>query len=416
MSSTAPTLTGHRAETLEELQPLRDLCDAGHLFGVQDWIRSGKPVNLPPPTRKGKQPRSPLQIAVHRGFHSLVEVLLEGGALQEPEDHNAPMAAALEARRFDMVRLLMDHGFDPMSIDRDRVLRSWSADSVNLFIERGLDVVSDDALAAALCDRIRTLVNVVKYWIPTRPEFIEQANIALRSFCFEDSAKWVGLLLWAGADPLARGTCIPGDAPDQSEHDGEGLTAVEWAAANKSYKVLKMKRIRDLFQGDVARDHLGYLCRGEGLKLLERLLASGLDPNDPRNGGSPAFAQCFAEFEGWCWNGYWSLSQRSFYADPREKRQADCAETREIMKAIHLLASHGAKWKPVDRKEIRVVRKPLLGLKPDYTVEFVWIMKQYTACSAGDIKELLRTQSINDHLQAHRREVDLMLADWPVLT
>lgn len=412
MTAIAPTSTDRRAGTLEELQPLRDLCDAGHLFEVQDWIRSGKPVNLPLPTRKGKQPRSPLQIAVRRGFHSLVQVLLEGGAMQEPADHNAPMAIALESRRFDMVRLLMDHGFDPMSIDRDRVLHSWSADSVSLFIERGLDVVSGDALAAALCDRIRTLVNVVKYWIPTRPKFAEQANIALRNFCFENSARWVGLLLWAGADPLARGTCIPGEAPDQSEHGGEGLTAVEWAATNKSYEVLKMKRIRDLFQGEVARDHLGYLCRGEGLKLLERLLASGLDPNDPKTGGSPAFAQCLAEFEGWCWNGYWSLSQRSFHADRREKRQADCTETREIMKAIHLLAIHGAKWKPVDKKEIRIARKPLLGLKPGYTVEFVWIMKKYSGCSKVDVTELLRTPAMKAHLEGQEQVLNGILAGW----
>jgi hypothetical protein len=34
--------------SLEEISPLADLCRAGKLFEVQDWIANGKPVNPPP--------------------------------------------------------------------------------------------------------------------------------------------------------------------------------------------------------------------------------------------------------------------------------------------------------------------------------------------------------------------------------
>ena len=71
-----------RAATREEIAPLVTLCRAGRLFEVQEWIASGKPVN-PPPLGKGTQPKTPLQIAVDSGFHSLVRVLLEAGAINE---------------------------------------------------------------------------------------------------------------------------------------------------------------------------------------------------------------------------------------------------------------------------------------------------------------------------------------------
>jgi hypothetical protein len=36
-----------RANTIEELEPLRQLCRLGKLLDIQAWIREGKPVALP---------------------------------------------------------------------------------------------------------------------------------------------------------------------------------------------------------------------------------------------------------------------------------------------------------------------------------------------------------------------------------
>jgi hypothetical protein len=74
----------NRTETYEEIKPLIALCKAGKLFEVQQWIASGTPVN-PPPSVSGYRRKSPLEIAMDLGFHSLVQVLLEGGAdMNEP--------------------------------------------------------------------------------------------------------------------------------------------------------------------------------------------------------------------------------------------------------------------------------------------------------------------------------------------
>ncbi len=93
-------------ETYEEIKPLIDLCKAGKLLYVQEWIASGKPVN-PPPSVSGYKRKSPLKVAIDLGFHSLVQVLLEGGAdINEPRYW--PLDDALYKRRLDLVKLLVE--------------------------------------------------------------------------------------------------------------------------------------------------------------------------------------------------------------------------------------------------------------------------------------------------------------------
>jgi hypothetical protein len=92
-----------RTETYQEIKPLVDLCKSGKLFEVQEWIASGKPVN-PPPSESGYRKKSPLEIAIELGFHSLIKVLLEGGAdINEPRYHSAPALGA-GGRRFKSSR------------------------------------------------------------------------------------------------------------------------------------------------------------------------------------------------------------------------------------------------------------------------------------------------------------------------
>jgi hypothetical protein len=45
-------------------------------------------------------------------------------------------------------------------------------------------------------------------------------------------------------------------------------------------------------------------------------------------------------------------------------------------------------------------------MKPDYTVEFVWIMSKYGACGREDIEELLRTQAIRTLTYNHQARIN----------
>jgi hypothetical protein len=79
MGTRTKVVRKRRAATIDETRPLLELCRAGKLFEVQEWIKAGKPVNLPQPG-KGSPVKSPLWIAIEQGFHGLALVLLRGGA------------------------------------------------------------------------------------------------------------------------------------------------------------------------------------------------------------------------------------------------------------------------------------------------------------------------------------------------
>ncbi|MGB4548593.1 MAG: ankyrin repeat domain-containing protein, partial [Syntrophales bacterium] len=143
-----------QANTYEEIEPLIKLCKTGRLFEVQDWISSGKPVNLPPAHALKRAKQSPLQVAIELGFHSLVQVLLEGGSsLEDPR--YPPLIQALHKKRLDFIKLLVEHGADIHTIPMEDVFASWNNEIVDFFIEKGADLEKGYPLAQALCWKIR---------------------------------------------------------------------------------------------------------------------------------------------------------------------------------------------------------------------------------------------------------------------
>jgi hypothetical protein len=108
-----------REKLPDDLKELCSLCRAGKLFAVQQWIRDGRPYRMPP----GNFATSPIRTAIESGFHSLVEVLLQEGAINQEEKNDA-LVRAIDNRNFDLVELLAQYGADPRTVDFDTVL--WS--------------------------------------------------------------------------------------------------------------------------------------------------------------------------------------------------------------------------------------------------------------------------------------------------
>jgi hypothetical protein len=391
-----------RADAAEEIRPLVELCKAGRLFEVQAWIAAGKPVNPPLPSSKREHSKSPLEIAIDRGFHSLVEVLLQGGAYFETEGYKCPISTVLRMRRFDMVKLLVEHGGTPQSVDMAEVFDTWDPEIMEYFIEKGADVETGRPLARALSNRIRTALRVFKRYKDRFPSFQEQANIALRHHCKEGNIKWVSLMLWAGADPYAPGT------EDYSEKGGPPpetrLSALGYAAVYGHLEVFDLKGVRLNVKHPSLQKVMSHADTAEGARIVQRLFAMGMEPNDQENGGCSAI-QSLLEHMSWTFS-LWSTREQ-------KRGSIDTDEARQKMKAIHILAKHGAKWAPQDKGEVDGARRSLLKLKPDYTVEFVWIMSKYKACTLDSIQQLLSpSSSIRPHVFDHSQRVDELLASW----
>jgi hypothetical protein len=401
MSTTAANREHSPAPNFEEIKPLVELCRAGKLFAVQDWIKAGRPVN-PPDPGKGNGPRSPLEVAIEIGFHSLIQVLLEAGASFGREGYSSAMSRALKQRRLDIVKLLVEHGYDPRSVDMREVFETWDGELMDYFIDRGADLEEGNPLAHALCNRIRTALRVLKRNCPRLPSLRRQADIALRHHCKEGNLKWVSLMLWAGADPYSAGS---DDPETELSEDEEGYSALAFAALHRHYEVFKLKQVHLDVRHPSMRVVALWSCGREGKDLLRILLERGMPPNDQENGGCSLLQHAL---ERMSWN---------FRSDPWSSRgsaqRLDTSEAGEQVEIIELLVQHGARWVPKDRGEINSARRSLLKLVPKYTLAFFSIMARNRACSRDAIQALVTTAAMKKHLGERTSLVAKFIASFP---
>jgi hypothetical protein len=286
------------------------------------------------------------------------------------------------------------------------VLRSWDPKIFEFFIKRNADIVTNQPFAQAFCERIRAALGPFKELCTHRPELLEQANIALRHHCKEGDIKWVSLLLWAGADPLKPGPDTPGC--DRDEDDDGGLSALGYVALYNHCDVFKLKPVRFRLAEAEKVDFAQYLYRSDGVEILRQLLERGWQPNDQENSGCSIIPQLLNTLT---WSGRFSRAFDPWFP-AAAKRKFDSPESRDTMKAIHVLAKHGAKWIPKDKDAIAQARRSLLQMISDYTVEFIWIMSKYQSCELAPLKELIGTPTMKTHVAAHRSRLADFFKSW----
>lgn len=381
------------ASTYDELKPLIDLCKAGKLFQVQEWIASGKPVNLPQIPEKGKTRQSPLHVAMGLGFHSLVKVLLDGGARIE-EPRYSPLEHAIRNHRLDLVRLLVEKGADIRSVDVNVAFEAWNPEMMEYLIEKGVDLETGNPVARALCGKIRPALGLLKRYGDRFPSFQEQANIALRHHCWEGNLKWVSLMLWAGGDPFTRGP----DSPEQEQDSEDDICALEMAAFHGHLDIFRLKAIHLDPNRPDARSLVENACYAEKSDVLRHLLEKGFNPRGWGDKGSSLINSllCRMSFD-WDFN--------PFSGGKKKEKDIDTSRSREEIKMIHMLARHGARWKP-SRHDFNRARRSLLRMIPDYTVEFVWIMSKYHACSRESTEGLLHTPPMRALVSKHLSRIE----------
>lgn len=372
-----------RARSREEIRPLVDLCRKGQLFEVQEWIAAGKPVNLPAPIPYERRALpSPLEIAVGEGFHSLVRVLLDAGALNESRLSASPIHMAIGAKRMDLVELMVEHGLDMSEVDMEVVIGTWDPALMEYFIGKGADMETGNPLAAALSDGIRTALRIYFKYKDRYPSFREQLNIALRHHAGAGHRKWIALTLWAGADPYTTGLTEPDDDPDKDEK----ATAVAYAAVSgqpEAFDMMTRKRF-DPDDPDLL-DVFRFPCSKRCVETMERIAARGL-----------RFTGLLPESSAVIQDNLEHLTNTGI-----ESPYLVSNRPKAYMVAIRIMAEHGAKWMPTVTK-IKEAKKALLKMPPAFVDYLAWVMATNTACEPAVLEELLRTPAIQDHIAKSR--------------
>jgi hypothetical protein len=365
--------------TEEDGKQLLDLCRTGKLYAVEKWISDGRSLRALAGRQKKK---SPLDIAVDAGFHSLVELL----ARNEPEQavKNKALAFAIEKRRIDLVNVLVAQGAAIRSVPLIDVLMTWDPHLIRFFLESGADAIKASPFAVAFAERIRTALRPFVDYRQAHPELEDQlqqqVDQALRYIAKENDLKWISLMLWAGANPRTPGpTLFEGHEDDPDWH----TTAIDEACYNGNIEILKKFRIA------AATDDLGELV-GSALisrnpDSLDYLLSLGGDLNNKPNGGSTAMDRCL---------GHIRLNS----IDPfRGKTPILRNEITRMMEVIKKLAAAGARWRP-DEDHMAYVRKELYRCEPRVTVDIVKILAGKNAATKETLEELLSVPKMRMHL------------------
>ena len=362
----------------EDGKLLIGLCRAGKLYEIEKWLAAGKSLHTPPHIKK-----TPLQVAIELGFHSLIELLVRHEDSQAAKD--LALSKAVFGRKLELVELLASHGADLRSVPLVDVLLTWEPAMIRYFLDHGADVVTGAPFAIAFQEKVRTALRPFVEYKKAHPEVApalqEQADRALRHFCYEGDLKWVSLLLWAGANPKTRG-------PDMDERWADDpdchTTALLQACYNGSLDILlKLKP-------DPQTDDLSQLVSAAAMPkskaILQYLLTLGAKPNDKTNGGSSALEHCF-----------WRLGRGS-HDQLQQKRLSTKYDVAEILNCIRDLVEHGAVWKPDDRYEMNWARQALYECEPAVTVDVVKLLAANKACAEETLEELLGAPRMRQHL------------------
>lgn len=400
VANNAPVPTRNSKPRAKRPKPERDptaehllrLCREGRLFELQSWVAEGKPLKLPSHYR-----HSLLRISVETGFHSLIEFLLQ----QENDQarRNELLKEACWRDQRPVMHLALRYGAAIDSIPFQDVIETWDRDIVQLFLDRGADVVTNAPFARAFKRRIKAILGIFLDCQRARPDLAavlqEQADMALRQACQDEDLKWVSLLMWLGADPRSKG--LPTDyLDDQDIADDPGSRESALQIACSSRKLAILQRLKP----DPAVDNLSELMASAASimttpETVAYLVKLGANMNDKADGGSTVLNACLRNF-GWrerVWDAPYGM-----YRD----RTVPVSRLGQSLTALQFLLKGGARWTP-DERSIGEARRSLYRIDGEGVATLIDHLRTHGACSDAVLRELLKTPKMRAMLKAAER-------------
>ncbi len=370
--------------TPEETKQLKELCRGGRLYEVEAWIRQGKPVNAPATERK-----SPLLIAVQKGFYSLVELLLRSGA--DPNANGKVLEAAVMRGDIDITRLLLDNGIDPYSVYAPLVCMCGNLDLVRLFLDRGIDLTEGNGFAEGLIETKKALRGIFRSYRDKIPALQQQADFALYECCKNGFFGAFYRLLWAGANPRAK---VPGiryfkDRPEMY------VTTLELIVSLGHFELLKHIGV------DPARDDLNHLLREATLaakpKIIRYLVEHGADINSRDSLGQNCLMLLFRNLDR-C---------KEMPTTPRS-----LCVTGGVLEGIKTAVELGARFGPINAATTHLIRLGFYATG-DYELRcMLKVFRKHRVLPDAELIRLLDTPRMIEHVKADLTEFLKMFPNW----
>ncbi len=369
----------------EAAEHLLRLCREGRLFELQEWLAAGRSLSVPAHYRQ-----TPLRIAINTEFHSLIEFLLRHESEQSAKDD--VLKDACWRRQLPIMQLALEYGASINAVSFQDVIETWDRDLVQIFVERGADLVTNAPFAHAFKARIKAVLGIFLDCKRARPDLIEelqlQLDAALRQACQDSDLKWVSLLMWLGANPRCKGLATE-DLDSATVFEDAGMqSALQIACGSRVPEILKR------LKPDPAVDDLRELMTAAASwhttpECVAYLMRLGADINDKVDGGSTALGRCLSNF-GWT-EAVWEYGSRSV-AIP-------IARLREPLEALRFLLENGARWTP-DERLIADTRRSLYRLEQEATVIVLDLLRKYRACDDKVLDALIGTPKMRGILKA----------------
>lgn len=350
------------------------MCREGRLYDVERWIAEGKPLQLAPEAiRKGTRPKTALQIALEDGQHSLAFLLLRSGYRLELERY-APLDMVLEARRWDLVDLLVEWGADLRSADVYTVLNTYNVELYERLRALGYDLTERHEMATVLGHGTsnRPLLGFVKRHRAEDAKIQQELDIALGYYVRAGNERGIALCLWAGADPHAPAPNPElGLSEDAETEEGEepfvGWSAIEEAARQGHLAIPKR------FRPDPARDDFDNLYQYAKYESVIAFLATIQPPKDLTTILS--------------WHLLW-LGNRFRWGE------------RTGTGTVEALLACGVRWEETNPEKLSRIRRSLLKVG-DYELRTILSrLGRPEICGPETYQELIRTPKMQERVFA----------------
>lgn len=107
-----------------------------------------------------REERPHFRFAIEKGFLTLTETLLDGGA--DPSANGNTLSIAVRSKRIDIVRLLLDRGVPVSSVDFESVCYSCDPELIQLFLDRGADPITGYPIYRGFQNVLKPIIAVYK--------------------------------------------------------------------------------------------------------------------------------------------------------------------------------------------------------------------------------------------------------------